>query len=110
VRHVGLSSPDFLKPRLRAFRSTRVFTRQWSRQRAPEEIRRGGDVAMCREFIAKLAHVSVDAHNGGSKHDCGSFIVTLRESQVAIEFAMLPRADSDIRAWHRGTSVRPEEH
>ncbi len=53
---------------------------------------------MRSEFITKFTHVLVNSHYGRSEDNRGSFVITVGDSQVAIEFAVLPGADLNERA------------
>jgi len=102
VRHVGFARADFLQPRLRALRRAGVLVRQRARHRAPEEVGRGGDIAVRGELVGEVADVLVDPVHGGSEHHRGHLAVGCGHREIAVERSALARANLDGLARHRG--------
>src|SRR5262249_46251484 len=61
VGEIALAGPDLVQARLAARRGALVVARERSGYGAPEEVRRGGDVAARSEFVGNTAQVRVDA-------------------------------------------------
>ena len=69
VDEIALAGLDLLEPRLRALLGAAVVMGQRSRQRAPEQIGRRGDDAVCGKFVGDGADVGIDAVDRGREHD-----------------------------------------
>jgi hypothetical protein len=92
---------DLLEPWLRTLLRTAIVVGERAGNRAPEQVRCGGDEPMGGELIGVRNNIGVDAVNRRSKHNCRNLPVDLRNVQIAIKLAAFVRADLYPLPGHR---------
>src|SRR5262245_27175163 len=95
VGHVSLAFSNLVEPRLRALLRASVVVGERARKRAPEQVRRGSNVAGCGELIGNRGDIVIDAVNRRSEHNRRGRSAGLGYIQIAIEIAAFARADLD---------------
>src|SRR5262249_55814445 len=98
---MGVGLAELLEPRLRALLRAAIVVGERARDRAPEQVGRGGDEAMRGELIGDRDDIGIDAVHRTSKHYGRNFSAGLRTVQIAIELAALARAHLDPLPRHR---------